>query len=422
MKRISRILLPILAAIILLTGCNSSNVGLFFSLENVVAIVEEDRGLDENANITSFAETVVPYPYDEDGPSEPIPPVDEYYYLLTTNKLMMRIVGKNSGGSQRGYTWKSVNLPSGTNIASKVISDGTNIILHASDDGSGGLSGGLYTAAEGVLNYDQADSVSWTQITIPTPLGTDERIAEVFLVNGDLVISVQRNVPSAGSAWKLYNVTQDNDLFTQEIGEPIIDIVYDGVSEYWIATPNYLFNSNDIAAAIDSDLSSAPAIPGRVNTATTPFHGFVDFTDLASDGSYTYLLSSDGYVYYSLAGFTSWSAFDAEPVDNQYQDDDPFFTRAGVTDFSGSPEIYAGTRNQGYVILDASTTTATFIDRRRPDLSNVTDTALYNSEGTYGYVRMIVDGQEENVVFALTPKHSLWRGSLEGSYLRWVRE
>jgi hypothetical protein len=410
MKRISSIVLPILTAMMLLAGCNSSNVGLFFSLENVVAIKEEGRGLDDASPIKSFAETSTSY-------------------LLTTSVLRVRTIGVNDEGGS-GYEWKTVNLPSGYGLAFKVVFDGTDIVVHAGRDSDSGITTGLFSVAEAGISHAGAGSVSWTDIT--PALASDERISNLFILDGDIVAEISRSTGIA-TAYRLYNVTSTIDM-TTESPLPFVDVAYDGLADYWFITSNGLYNSQDIAGTID--LSTVAVPDGAVDLTAAPFVDGSDplwsvensgdpkifgFTSMAVDGNTVYLATEGGYVFYSNA--TTWTVFTSGGSPVRYSDGSEFtdFTGLAVSDISGSNQVFAGSRNEGYVILDATggvgSETVTYYDPQDQTSTNLFSTDLYR-----GNISRLVDGSGEDVIFALTPNTGLWRGTIVDSKLIWVRE
>ncbi len=401
-----------LAVLMLFAACNSSNVGLFYSIESVVAIQEEGRGLEEFSPINSFAE-------------------GQNNYYLTTSVLKVRAQGTETD-SQTGYSWADVNMPDAHPTALKVLADGNRIVLHAAGETADGIVTGLFELTE--FDYGDAADAAWTPVSGITP-ADGERISNAFFANGLLFAELY----SSASGYRLLDITGDLEILSSDLF-PVIEIEWDG-SSYWALTANSIASSTGATPAAMSTVTldgnaafeNAEGEPlwAVDSSGDAKIYSFSGMVSPAADE--LYIATTGGYVFYTVDGGTGWRAFDGDS--NSQADrisNGTDFTRfsaltllPAVFDDGTQDRIIAGTANEGYAFLsgsvDAGGESVSFFDAQDQSSSNLFSTDLYRgniSDLVYAGDPTV----DENVLFALTPNAGLWRGTYEENRLIWRRE
>ncbi len=432
-----KIILKIILSLLILISCEPGSVGIFVSLERVVAIKEESRGLNPQSPIKSFVA------------------LGSHYYLTTTT-LQVRIQ-ETDNATETGYSWTPVSHPNNYPVALKVGEAGGDLFVHFAQTGGGAK---LFQSVR-EIDYSAAGNPEWTEVSLNFS-NDRERLSNFFTLKNDLtnpadteadtendiIIIETREALGPAFAYRLYYVDyvdiidisadspHPHKIIDDDHPLPFLDAEFDGTA-YWFITTNQIFT---IAAA---DIDTGILTP--VDTSVAPFVDSgdqltpVDFAadqkrfafsglGYAPEGERTYLVTEKSYIFqhtYDTNGDSTWSVFMAggnSPV--RFKDSGD--TRTIFTDvlsvpaaFSGGSkeEIFVSSRNEGFVRIDQNEENVI-----HPNPASELDTNFFSTNLYNGFISGFYYSQGENVLFALTPRNSLWRVKYNDGYMTWNME
>ncbi len=299
----------ILILFLTIFSCTEGERGLFYSLANEVKI-DDTTTLANEISVTGIADTGT-------------------QYFITAGTVYWR--------EKTNLDWQPVPPPSGYSLCSDIVFHGG--LVYASFYTVDADAGAVYTLDPG------AATKTWSA----SPVYDSAIVVKMLVLNGGIYAVTQQ---TSGTA-KSYAVLEANFSATAVIsGEalPIIDGIYDGAN-YWIVTENKVFIGNSMTNATP---------PAEQNKASGGDFGALDLTGKFFGGIYydsgnsrIYLSSTDGYIYTTSDGGTTWYAPSAAFTDsggtalsftdmNQVTGDSGFTALIAATDADGYFEFPLG--------------------------------------------------------------------------------
>ncbi len=426
----NKTMLTIVLSLLILISCEPGSVGIFFSLERVIEIKEESRGLNPQSSIKSFVA------------------LGKHYYLTTTT---LHVRGWNTYNAtddkDKGYSWTPVSHPDTYSVALKVGEAGGKLFVHFAQTGGGAK---LFQSSE--IDYSDAGNAVWTEVSLNF-LNDRERLSNFFTLkndfedtSNDIVIIETREARDSAFVYRLYyvDISADSPHPHKIIDNhplPFLDAEFDGTS-YWFITTNELFSI--VAADINTrtlepvDTFSAPFIDsGDQLTPVAADQKRFAFSGLgyAPEGEKTYLVTEKSYIFqhmYDTNGVGAWSVLTAGG-NSSVRFKDSGGTQTLFTDvlavpptyYCGDDEkkdekkeeiIFVSSQNEGYISIDSKGKVI------YPDPASELNTNFFSTDLYNGFISGFYYPPGDNVIFVLTPRNSLWRVQYNEGYMIWSME